>query len=127
MALVGEEDAGIDRQKLLDEIVGMATPPPSPAPSAIEAPPSDPSEPPASPAESPPALPAAETGGPSVPALARPGFLRHRHEVAALVTIFAGVVWLAAGLGAARGEGVLIGAAFLAAGALAGWGARNNA
>jgi hypothetical protein len=121
MGTVAEEDTGIDRQKLLDEIVGLATPPPGSIAGPVPEPPSGAS------AEA-VASPPAEGGGGPVPEAAAPalsGLLRHRHEISALVTIFAGLVWLAAGLGAARGAGVLIGAAFLAAGFLAQRRARN--
>lgn len=132
MTVMSEEDPGIDRQKLLDEIIGLATPPPAPAPVFAEETPPAPAEPGPSwnelssldpsvgplpevvgePASSPASFPASAPwiGG---------RFLNRRREWAALVTIFAGVVWAAAGLGAREGWAVLVGVAFLGAGALA--------
>lgn len=132
MNLVREEDPGIDRQKLLDEIIGLATPPPSPgpvfaeetAPAAAEPGPSGSGPSPLDSGES--LRPEVAAGPASSPAsspapASRIGglFFNHRRELAALVTIFAGVVWGAAGLGAGQGTAVLVGAAFFGIGALA--------
>ncbi|HXG62822.1 MAG TPA: hypothetical protein VNO22_15745 [Planctomycetota bacterium] len=120
---MAEEDAGIDRQKLLDEIVGLATPPPG----SIAGPVAEPSA--GASAEAAASFPAEGSGGsvPEAAAVAFPGLLGHRHEISALAMIFSGLVWLAAGLGAGQGTGVLIGTAFLAAGFLARRRARNIA
>jgi hypothetical protein len=78
------DDAGIDKQRILDEIVGVSSSPPPPPP----------------PAPAPPA-PVPEPAPVVVPALAArlPGArYRRRSRAAALVMLFAGLVWIGVAL-----------------------------
>ncbi len=100
------DDAGIDKQRILDEIVGESALPP-PAPTRAPAPP-------------PPAREREVTGG-FVPAPAPEGRLsRHRAEVAAIALVSAGLLWLAVALASGQGTPALFGAAFLLTGLSAG-------
>lgn len=99
--MADEHDAGIDKQKLLDEIVGASTAPEIAAPSSQPLP--------AAPEAAPPALPVVNVP-PQINAILRtpqrvvqnsepPSTLREfRNEVAAMTLGICGVVWSAVGL-----------------------------
>lgn len=110
-------DEGIDKQRILDEIVGL-TPMPEDLPQ-----PSEPSVPVIAVPEVPSApVPLADAAlwSPAPPppvAVPESGRFRHRREIAAIVMAFAGVVWVAVGLATRQlWPGVIVGAAFLVPG-----------
>ncbi len=103
--MADEHDAGIDKQKLLDEIVGASTvpespaPPPAPLPAAAETPVAPPAPPPpvlnAAPLEA--AIPRPPARPPLNPK-APPPLVEFRNEVAALALGGCGAVWAAVGI-----------------------------
>jgi hypothetical protein len=102
-----ESDGGIDKFEVLSAISGASTPPPPAAPPAPDRPPS-------------------ATRRAVEPPPPRPAWVRHRHEIAGLVTAFVGLVWLAVGLATASWwpcfTGILFGVASLAIWAIEVWG-----
>jgi hypothetical protein len=100
-----DSDGGIDKQNVLAAITGA---------------PSTPSAPPSRPVDRPPSA--------TRPAVKpRPKWIRHRSELAAIVTAFVGLLWLSVGI--ARGVwvpavlGILFGVGALAIWSLEVWGA----
>ena len=100
-----ESDSGIDKQEILAAVTGVPSKTPSTQTRPVERPPSA-----QRPAVAPP-----------------PRWIRHRSELAAVVTAFIGILWLSVGIG--RGNwgpavlGILFGVGALAIWSIEVWGA----
>jgi hypothetical protein len=101
--MAGEEDPGVDKFDVLAEIHGVPPPAPPPLPDAELVPPEPVTAPPAS------GPPPPSSGAFRLPS---PPWVKHRHEIAALVSAFVAVVWLSIGIARREWTPSLIGAGF---------------
>src|SRR6185295_1052670 len=95
--MAGDSDGGIDKQAVLAAIL-HPSPVPIPKTLAPTLPPPLPDRPP--------------SGVRRAPAPPPPGWITHRHEIAAVVSAFVALVWISVGFTAGEGTAILLGIGF---------------